>query len=178
MIVINLCGGPCAGKSTVMAGVFAKMKEMGLNVEMASEYVKDCVYSGDMYAFHDQVFTFAQQLKKLRQYNGKVDFVVTDAPLIMNHVYGRGEAKEFYDFVDEETKKYNNIYIILHRGRIKFNKMGRYHGEDRANDIQMQVEALAHKNMSSVQHDVLEVFTDLHPVPIIVKYAIDVSKEG
>lgn len=178
MIVINLCGGPCAGKSTVMAGVFAKLKEMGMNVEMASEYVKDCIYDGNMYAFHDQIFTFAQQLKKLRQYDGKVDFVVTDAPLIMNHVYGRGESKEFYSLVDEETSKYNNVYIVLLRGSIKFNKMGRYHGEDRANDIQKQVEQLADRNLSKEKHDVLRLYTDMHPVPFIVNYVMDIYEKG
>ena len=39
-LVINLFGGPGVGKSTLCASVFAKLKIMGIDCEMATEYAK------------------------------------------------------------------------------------------------------------------------------------------
>lgn len=42
--VINLFGGPSAGKSTLAAGVFYNLKCMGINCELITEYPKDKVW--------------------------------------------------------------------------------------------------------------------------------------
>lgn len=41
VIVINLMGGPGSGKSTVASGIFYRLKKMGVNCELALEFVKD-----------------------------------------------------------------------------------------------------------------------------------------
>ena len=43
-LIVNLFGAPSAGKSTMMALVFAKLKLNGCNVEMAPEYAKKKVW--------------------------------------------------------------------------------------------------------------------------------------
>ena len=58
--VINLFGGPGAGKSTIAAGLFYNMKIAGYNVERADEWIKDKVYEGTKYPFKDQLYTFAK----------------------------------------------------------------------------------------------------------------------
>ena len=140
MVVINIFGSPCSGKSTTAAGVFYLLKQVGKNVEMPLEYVKDCVYDGNKYPFTDQIFVFAQMLKRLRQYDGKVDFVVTDAPLLMSHIYGKDEACEFHRLVDEEFYKYQNINFVLRRGDIPYAKDGRIHNAKEANNLQDAIE--------------------------------------
>ena len=40
-LVINLIGGPCSGKSTIAAELFARLKKMGIKTELVSEYIKD-----------------------------------------------------------------------------------------------------------------------------------------
>ena len=142
MVVINIFGSPCSGKSTTAAGVFYLLKQMGKNVEMSLEYVKDCVYDGNKYPFTDQIFVFAQMLKRLRQYDGKVDFVVTDAPLLMNHIYGTNESCEFHRLVDVEFNKYKNINFVLRRGDIPYAKDGRIHSVKEANDLQDSIESM------------------------------------
>lgn len=146
MIVINLFGGPCSGKSTTAAGVFYILKRMGKNVEMSLEYVKDCVYDGNKYPFTDQIYVFAHMLKRLRQYDGKVDYVVTDAPLLMNHIYGKDESCEFHRLVDAEWKKYKNINFIVRRGNISYALDGRIHDVKEANKLQSEVEYMLDDN--------------------------------
>lgn len=140
MVVINIFGGPCSGKSTTAAGVFYLLKQMGKNVEMSSEYVKDCVYDGNKYPFTDQIYVFANMLKRLRQYDGKVDFVVTDAPLLMSHIYGKDEACEFHRLVDKEFNKYQNINFVVRRGDIPYTKDGRIQSDKEANALQDAIE--------------------------------------
>ena len=43
-LVINLFGGPGVGKSTMCASIFSKLKILGFECEMATEYVKDIVF--------------------------------------------------------------------------------------------------------------------------------------
>lgn len=140
MDVINLYGGPCSGKSTIMAGVFYKLKEMGKNVEMSPEFVKDSVYDGNPYPFKDQIYVFANMLKRLRQFDGKVDYVVTDAPLLMNLVYAENESDSFYKLVRNEYDKYNNYAYILRRGSVKYQNNGRVNTKKESDRIQRVIE--------------------------------------
>lgn len=147
MIVVNLYGGPCSGKSTLMAGLFYKLKSLGKNVEMSTEFVKDSVYDGNPYPFQDQIYVFANMLKHLRQYDGKVDYVITDAPLLMNSIYGEKELPTFHKLVMEEYNRYNNINYFLERSKdVDFVSSGRVNTEKESNDIQKKVKKLLDKN--------------------------------
>lgn len=42
--VINLIGSPGTGKSTIAAELFARMKWLGFDVELVSEYAKELVW--------------------------------------------------------------------------------------------------------------------------------------
>lgn len=57
-LVINCISGPCAGKSTCCASIFAKLKKMGVNCELALEYAKDCVWNESYKTMNDQVYVF------------------------------------------------------------------------------------------------------------------------
>ena len=147
MIVVNLYGGPCSGKSTLMAGLFYKLKSLGKNVEMSTEFVKDSVYDGNPYPFQDQIYVFANMLKHLRQYDGKVDYVITDAPLLMNSIYGEKELPAFHKLVMEEYNRYNNINYFLERSKnVDFVSSGRVNTEKESNDIQKKIKKLLDKN--------------------------------
>lgn len=147
MIVVNLYGGPCSGKSTLMAGLFYKLKSLGKNVEMSTEFVKDSVYDGNPYPFQDQIYVFANMLKHLRQYDRKVDYVITDAPLLMNSIYGEKELPAFHKLVMEEYNRYNNINYFLERSKnVDFVSSGRVNTEKESNDIQKKVKKLLDKN--------------------------------
>ena len=55
MIVVNLFAGPGSGKSTTCAGVFSKLKLIGINCEMALEYAKDKVWENSLDVLNDQI---------------------------------------------------------------------------------------------------------------------------
>lgn len=89
MRVINLFGGPGAGKSTTAAGLFYLMKSEGMKVELVTEYAKDLTYEGADARFRNQLYILAKQDQRLRRLEGQVDYVVTDSPLLLSLAYAK-----------------------------------------------------------------------------------------
>ena len=132
--VINLFGGPGAGKSTIASGLFYNMKIAGYNVERADEWIKDKVYEGTKYPFKDQLYTFAKQNKKLKQMIGKVDFIICDSPLFLSMVYQSEELPCFSTLVLEYFKMYNNVNFLIRRHH-KYQPTGRVNTEKQSCEI-------------------------------------------
>lgn len=115
---INLFGGPGTGKSTTAADVFVKMKKQHLNVEQVIEYAKSRVYEEHWSIFPDQIYIFAKMLRQYNRYDGKVDYVVCEAPLLLGAAYARYYEHEYTAFealVLEAVNKMNNLNIVLER---------------------------------------------------------------
>src|SRR5271156_5139176 len=86
--IVCLWGGPGTGKSTTCAGLFHKLKKLGLNVEMNREYVKDWVWEGREIISGDQVYITAKQARKEVLYMRKeMDIIITDSPLALTTFY-------------------------------------------------------------------------------------------
>jgi nicotinamide riboside kinase len=120
-VVINLVGGPCCGKSTTAAGLFAALKlKSKQKVEIVTEVIKDYVYDENKMAMQDQVLITAQQNHRLFRLNGKVDFVVSDASLLNGIMYN-----EFYD---------DNIVFLLPR-KPEYDQYGRSQTLEEAKEL-------------------------------------------
>lgn len=124
-LVINLIAGPCAGKSTLAAGLFYHLKCNGVNCEMASEYAKDCVYNENFKTMDNQVYIFAKQHHKIWRLKDKVDVIIVDSPLILSLNYNREKSEYFNDFVIEQYNKFNNKMYYIERGDEEFIQTGR-----------------------------------------------------
>lgn len=136
MKVINIFGGPGAGKSTTAAGVFHAMKKMRLEVELVTEYAKDMTWEGRKNVLTDQLYVLAKQnrrLERLKAHN--VDWVVSDSPLVLGLIYQQPEYfKTFEPFLLEVFNSYDNINILLSRD-FEYNPVGRNQTADQAAGI-------------------------------------------
>lgn len=81
MILINLFGAPGAGKSTLSAYVFSKLKTAGVNAELVTEFAKDKVWEENSVALANQMYMFGKQYFRMTRCEDKVDAIVTDSPL-------------------------------------------------------------------------------------------------
>lgn len=138
MVVINLFGGPGSGKSTTRAGLFYLMKLAGFKVEEAPEWIKHKVYEGTPYPFTDQLYTFAKQHKLLKELDGKVDYCITDSPLLLSLIYGSDHTAAFDDLIHETFDSYSNINIFIDRVK-PYAAYGRHQTEDEAREKDREI---------------------------------------
>lgn len=98
-ILINIYGGPGAGKSTTAAGVFYELKRIGYDCGLVTEMATELVYDEAFNVMNDQIYLFGEQWHRTFRMLGKVDFIVTDSPLLMNIVYNAFKDEEFDKFI-------------------------------------------------------------------------------
>ena len=110
-------GGPGAGKSTTASALFAKMKRSYYNVELVTEYAKDMVWEERHKIFGEQDYITAQQNKRLRRLIGKVDFAITDSPILLGMCYIPQDyyISCFRQFIWEIFSSYNNLNFYIER---------------------------------------------------------------
>ena len=88
-IIVNLIGGPGAGKSTIAAGLFYFLKMSGVKVELATEYAKDKVYDKSFKTLDDQFYVFGKQFHKIWRLVEDNDVIITDSPIILSVFYNK-----------------------------------------------------------------------------------------
>ncbi len=115
---INIFGGPGTGKSTIAALVFGALKQQGKNTELSVEYAKSRVYEEHWSIFDDQVYIFAQMLRQYHRCEGKIDYMISDSPLLLSAAYARVHDvryKNLESLIIEAVNQYHNINIMLLR---------------------------------------------------------------
>ena len=127
MIVVNLIGGSGCGKSTLMAQVFAELKKLFIEVEMAPEWIKTKVWEGSYGVMDDQIYVFGKQLHSINRLDGKVDVVICDSPLINSLVYDQTKNEKFAALVLDQFER-STSYVVK----------GRVQTEDEAKKIDQQ----------------------------------------
>lgn len=143
-LVVNLMGGPGCGKSTLTAAIFAKLKFIGINCEMASEFAKELVWEQRHETFKDETYIFAKQAHRLFRLNQKVDVVITDRPLILTLYYAKDD-KALCDFSLNRFNQYTNKNYLLTRKKV-YNPAGRNQTEDEAKEIDKQLKDILINN--------------------------------
>jgi tRNA uridine 5-carbamoylmethylation protein Kti12 len=118
MEIINILAGPGAGKSTLAAGLFERMKKQGMQVELVSEYAKDMVYEHRDNILADELYILAKQHRKLLRLKDHVNYVITDSPLLFTLMYAVPDYfKSFEGLVLELWNSFDNINIYLERNQ-------------------------------------------------------------
>lgn len=142
--IFNLYGGPGTGKSTSAAFLYYLLKSRGTNSELVREYVKEWAWEGRQFGIFDQIYFLGKQVRKESMLYGKVDYIVTDSPIMLNAYYGSKHCSpaigssiatlvtSFYKQAEEEGHRH--VHIMLQRSK-DYNPAGRYQTEDQARFI-------------------------------------------
>lgn len=158
-IVINLIGAPGTGKSTITSELFSKLKWMGVDSEIVSEYAKDLTWEKRSETLKNQRYIFGKQHHRLFRVNNQVDIIVTDCPLVLNlhyeRVYG-DKSKVFEQLVKDEISKFDNINIFLNRTK-PYNPNGRNQTEAEANQFSLDIKGIISEiGMECIELDAYE----------------------
>ncbi len=137
--VINLFGGPGSGKSTIAAGVFHFMKLTNLNVELVDEYAKHLTWSERRECLKCQPYIFGKQYYKIFTLLDKVDFIITDSPILLSAVYNKHSPPSFNRSVIDIFNSMNNWNFYLKRSGRVYNPKGRSQTLSEAEQIDEQI---------------------------------------
>ena len=141
-LVINLIGGPCSGKSTVSAELFARLKKMGIHCELVSEYIKDRIYEENQTIPKNQIAIFGMEHYNISNKLGKVDVIVHDGSFINNILYKKGDNPEFDKLIISEYHKFWNLDFFIKRGNIEFEDYGRIHNYEQSLELDNKIKDL------------------------------------
>lgn len=150
--VINLLGGSGLGKSTTAADLFAHMKKRNYKVELVREYVKELAWAGIKVGPFGQSVIYGRQLERETDLYNKVDYIITDSPLLLCPVYQKyyqntDILKEvvLHDMRTANSLGVEHLNFLLER-RKPFNQDGRYETEKQAKEIDQNVREFLESN--------------------------------
>lgn len=143
--VINFCGAPGAGKSTHAAALFALMKQNDMNVELVTEYAKDVTWKETPKILENQLYVFAKQQNRMHHLVGKVDYIITDSPLLLSLHYGTAPYASFRQLVKEVYDSFDNITFLVTRTK-PYNPKGRSQTMEQSDEIAWKLQSLLDDN--------------------------------
>lgn len=137
--IINIYGGPGTGKSTTAALVFGYLKLMHIKCELVTEYPKDIIYDDHIQLLKNQTKVFAGQAHRIFRLKDKVDFIITDSPLLLYVNYVKNWEKEtLIPHIVKTFNQYFNLNFYLER-HTDFQKYGRLETEDQAKQLDKKI---------------------------------------
>jgi len=151
--VINILGGPGVGKSTIATGLYSLMMQKRISCELASEYAKDIVWEEHDFLFNNQIILFAEQFRRIYRLLDKVDYIITDSPLLLNAIYlkffyERTEKKYFdpeYTYLQEQFfletfEQFRNLNFYIERNAKYHHTMrGRVHTLEESKQVDKEI---------------------------------------
>lgn len=133
--VINLFGGPGAGKSTAALGLAYELKKRWASVELITEYAKELVWTDSAHLLSNQNYVFSQQEHRLNRLVNKVEIAITDSPLLLSAFYAPPEYPvSFKQSVFDFFQSYQNINIFVERSH-KYAEEGRLQNQEEADAL-------------------------------------------
>lgn len=173
--IINMFGGPGVGKSTCAAGLFYKMKLKHMSVELVSEYAKKLLYENRLNGMlGQQEYIFAKQNNMLHTLRERVDYVITDSPLLLSNVYVSDDwacVKPFRELVTQTFHTYENINLVLQRPEAPFEVDGRRHDEEESFAIDQAVVNILEDANADYVH--IEHYPGIENVDTILESLLD-----
>ena len=164
-LVINLIGGPCSGKSTIAAELFARLKKMGIHCELVSEYIKDRIYEENQTMPKNQIAIFGMEHYNISNKLGKVDVIVHDGSFINNIIYKTEENKYFDDLIISEYKRFWNLDFFIKRGNIEFETYGRIHTLEESKKLDYKILDTYHKyNLNFIEVESRDAVDKIIPI--------------
>lgn len=141
--VISFWAGPGAGKSTLAAALFSRMKRLRYKVELVTEVAKDLTYEEAWTHLGNQLKVLADQNFRLARLEGKAEWAITDSPLPLSLIYCKpGELSWLRPIVRQLWGHYDNLPFILQRTKAVYQDFGRNETENQAKALDTEIHEL------------------------------------
>jgi glycerophosphoryl diester phosphodiesterase len=145
-LVVNFFCGPGGAKSKLASGLIYRLKDMGINCDLITEYAKDLSWEGNIQGLSYQPHVFGNQSYWQEQRRGKCDVIVTDSPLLLSLIYNDEKTTViFKTFVLETFLSWKNINFYIERGDAEFEEAGRVHGKEQSKELDKKILDMLYK---------------------------------
>lgn len=175
-IVVNLFGAPGAGKSTGAAYIFSKLKMLGVNAELITEFAKDKVWEENSEVFKpdNQIYLFGKQFYRMSRCRDKVDVIVTDSPLPLSILYNKSTVltSSFDDVVMSCYYSFENMNYFVKRSK-PYNPIGRLQTETESDELAAHL--IGFLIDSNVEHSV--IFGNIEEYDKVIQEVMNKLKE-
>ena len=125
-----------------------------INCEYVSEYAKELAWENNTTLISDQLHVTSNQNRGLERLRGKVDYAVTDSPLLLSIHYSTNYfLKSFENMVTELFNSYDNINFFINRKK-EYNPKGRFQTLEQAIQADIDIKNLMiRKNIPFIEID-------------------------
>lgn len=146
-MVINLFAGPGVGKSTIAAGIYYELKCKGISCELSGEVAKDKVWEDNPEALADQPYIFGKQQHRIRRLYNKVDYIISDSPIVLSIAYSHEDSEIFNNYIIEQHNKYKCINFYIERNLYEngYEQLGRVETLDESKQKDNEILNILHK---------------------------------
>jgi len=142
--LINVSGGPGAGKSTFAALVYSGLSVLGKRAELITEIAKEYVWDERKIKITDQLYLLGAQIRRESRVLGKVEFLITDSPAFLSPIYMslfankhssdfskamEGIVLEYYKYCKEEGHRIINAHV---KRVNEYDPIGRFQNKEQA----------------------------------------------
>ena len=145
-LIVNLFGGPGTGKSTNAAALFYRLKMMGINCELVTEFAKDITWEKNRKALACQPYVFGKQCYRIERCVDQVDVIITDSPLPLSILYNKdGNIEPYFSkMVVKKFNSYKNMNYLLESKHL-YSNIGRNETAEEAQSINEELFQLLNK---------------------------------
>lgn len=150
-ILVNFIGQPSSGKTSLSAKLFARLKEMNLNVEYSPEYVKSWCYENKRVDKYGQYTIFGEEVRQQSRLFNVVDIAISDSPVMLTGFYNfyyngdnslSGACHGFYKKAEEDKVQVVNFFLPRKK---KYVAKGRYQTQEEADALAFQLKEWLNK---------------------------------
>lgn len=163
---LNFFGVPSAGKTTMSTGLFHMCKARGHRCELISELAREWAYADRKIGSFDQVYLTASQMHREDTLlcRRKVDFVVTDSPVLLNifysDIHNPGFLEPLLDLHRQFEERYPSVNIYIRKNpKSMFSAEGRHHSPDQLRELSERLDAFLRRHAGNLH--VLESDSDI-----------------
>jgi len=137
---ISIYSGPCGGKSTAAAWLFAELKKKQINIELVTEYVKTWTYVDKNPKSYEKYLIFGKQVySEYMPLQAGFDYIISDSPVYLSCFYAKHNkekfAKQLVEMVKVYDREYPSLNIFLNRENTNYSKIGRFHSLEQCLEI-------------------------------------------
>lgn len=154
-IILNAFAGAGAGKTTYCLSLTEKLKKEGYLVEYVQEYAKELVWDKNFDMLDgspiNQLKILKEQISRINRLYGKVDFIVTDAPILLNAIYNKSLTFSHLELLVNLHNSYINYNFFINRDINKYETEGRLQNLEESIEKDNEIHSLLKLNNINYQ---------------------------